>query len=267
MIDAAAKALGLSTEDLLKKLSDGKTTIADVAKAQNVDVQKVIDAMEAVANSQIARHREQAVPAVPRLPGQGWPRQGPMAGGGPGMGFGFGFGGDLRGSIDSLAKSLGISSQDLLKDLAGGQSIADIAKAKNVDINTIIDSLVDGRDREDQRRGEGQHLSQDQATKIESNLKDMITKAVNGVLQVRRDGRRQGLRSRLRVRRAGWSRRARRLPVVRPHPVRRPTRPPRFPLTRSKQRASIQLRPGRHPLDPPCHKGPPASADGPLSSR
>ena len=43
VLDAAAKALGLSTEDLLKKLSDGKTTIADVAKAQNVDVQKVIE--------------------------------------------------------------------------------------------------------------------------------------------------------------------------------------------------------------------------------
>ena len=36
VLDAAAKALNLSTEDLLKKLSDGKTTIADVAKQQNV---------------------------------------------------------------------------------------------------------------------------------------------------------------------------------------------------------------------------------------
>ena len=39
VLDAAAKALNLSTKDLLSKLSDGKTTIADVAKAQNVERQ------------------------------------------------------------------------------------------------------------------------------------------------------------------------------------------------------------------------------------
>ena len=48
-----AKALNLSTDELLEKLSDGKTTIADVAKQQNVDVQTVIDAMAAAAKSDI----------------------------------------------------------------------------------------------------------------------------------------------------------------------------------------------------------------------
>ena len=55
MLDAAAKALNLSTEDLLEKLSDGKTTIADVAKQQHVDLQTVIDAMEAVAKHDISK--------------------------------------------------------------------------------------------------------------------------------------------------------------------------------------------------------------------
>jgi len=178
VMDAAAKALGLSTADLFKKLSDGKTTIADVATAQKVDVQKVIDAMEAVANSHIQDIVNKPFP-VPQFPGNGDHGKGPMMGGGPGFGFGFGFG-DLRGSIDSLSKQLGISSSDLLKDLGNGQSIADIAKAKGVDINTIINSLVTDATAKINAAEKDGHLSSDMASKIESNLKDMITKAVNG---------------------------------------------------------------------------------------
>ena len=152
VLDAAAKALNLSTADLLKKLSDGKTTIADVAKAQNVASQTVIDAMDAVANSRHHGHREQAV-AGAAVHG----RQGRSAArarfGGPGSGSASA--GGLRGSIDALAKALGITPQDLMTDLGNGQTIADIAKAKSVDINTVINTMVDGRDVEDRRRGQG----------------------------------------------------------------------------------------------------------------
>ncbi len=55
-LDAAAKALNVSVEDLRSKLKDGKT-LADVAKDQNVDVSKVIDAMVADATA----HIDQAV--------------------------------------------------------------------------------------------------------------------------------------------------------------------------------------------------------------
>jgi hypothetical protein len=178
VMDAAAKALGLSTADLLTKLSDGKTTIADVATAQNVKLPDVISAMEAVSNSEIQDLVNKPLP-MPNFPGRGdHGGKGPM-GGGPGFGFG-GFAGDLRGSIDSLSKSLGITSDELIKDLGNGQSIADIAKAKGVDIGPIIDSLVkDATAKINAAENDG-HLSKDQATKIESNLKDMITQAVNG---------------------------------------------------------------------------------------
>jgi uncharacterized protein YfiM (DUF2279 family) len=181
LYDAAAKALGLSTEDLMKKLSDGKTTIADVAKAQNVDLSKVTDAMEAVSNSEIQDIVNKPLPQRPDFGGKGPGGKGGPGMGGPGMGgMGFGFGGELRGSVDALAKSLGISTQDLMKDLAGGQSIADIAKSKNVDIDTVINSLVTDATNKLNDAVKAGHLTQDQATKIESNLKDMITKAVNG---------------------------------------------------------------------------------------
>jgi ribosomal protein S20 len=55
-LDAAAQALGVSTDDLRGQLRDGKT-IAQVADDRNVDKQKVIDAMVADATE----HIDQAV--------------------------------------------------------------------------------------------------------------------------------------------------------------------------------------------------------------
>src|SRR5215218_9816174 len=51
-LDAAAKALNLSVDDLRSKL-EGGTTIAQVAQEQGVDVQTVIDAMVADATAHI----------------------------------------------------------------------------------------------------------------------------------------------------------------------------------------------------------------------
>ena len=51
-IDAAAKAIGVTTDELRQAVRDGKT-IADVAKEKNVDVQKVIDAVVADATSRL----------------------------------------------------------------------------------------------------------------------------------------------------------------------------------------------------------------------
>jgi uncharacterized protein YidB (DUF937 family) len=51
-LDAAAKALNLSVDDLRSKL-EGDNTIAQVAQEQGVDVQTVIDAMVADATAHI----------------------------------------------------------------------------------------------------------------------------------------------------------------------------------------------------------------------
>ena len=64
-------------------------------------------------------------------------------------------------------------------DLAKGQSIADIAKAKKVDVNKVIDTLVgDASAKIDQAVKDG-HLPKDQADKLKSMLKTAITNLVN----------------------------------------------------------------------------------------
>ena len=165
VLDAGAKALNLSTEDLLAKLSDGKTTIADVAKQQNVDVQTVIDAMAAAAKSDITDMVNNPLP-VPRFPD-----------GMKGPGF---FGHGLRANkLDAAAKALGITSDELLTQLRDGKSIADVAKAKGVDVNKVVDALVsDAQSKIDGAVKDG-HLTQDQATKLKSDLKQHITDLVN----------------------------------------------------------------------------------------
>ena len=53
-LDAAAKAIGIPTSELVQDLKDGKT-IAQVAQDKGVDVNKVIDAMVAPARERITK--------------------------------------------------------------------------------------------------------------------------------------------------------------------------------------------------------------------
>jgi hypothetical protein len=171
LLDAAAKALKLTTEQLRTKLSDGKTTIADVAKQQNVDINTVITAMTNADRTRIGD-----------IVNKPWPK---FADGGPGNGAGRakGFGGPFArfgaNSLDAVAKALNISPADLKADLAKGQTIAQIAKAKKLDVNAVIDTLVaDASKRIDQAVTDGD-LTKAQADKLKAALKTEITTFVN----------------------------------------------------------------------------------------
>lgn len=185
LLDAAAKALNLTTEQLLTKLSDGKTTIADVAKQQNVDINSVIDAMTNADKARIGDIVNQPWPkpgfGFGKGAGAGAPMPGvPMPGGpaGPAV-IGGGLGRFGSAAFDSVAKALGITTDELTADLAKGQSIADIAKAKNVDINKVIDTLVGDATAKIDQAVTDKHVTQEQADKLKSMLKTVITNLVN----------------------------------------------------------------------------------------
>jgi hypothetical protein len=179
---AAAKALNLSTEELMQQLSDGKTTIADVAEQQNVDVQTVIDAMEAVANQNIEDLVNNPLPGPP----DGF-KDGEGHGFAFGFGLGFGFPGS-RESLDSVASALGITTDELQQELRDGQSIADIAKAKNVDLETIADALVKDATAKIDQAVQDEKLTQEQADAIKADLKQRITDMLSGKLPELPDG-------------------------------------------------------------------------------
>ena len=185
LLDAAAKALNLTTDQLRQKLSDGKTTIADVAKQQKVDIQTVIDAMTNADKARISAIVNNPWPTF--APGKGFGPGGvggpagtpamPAVPGTPGIRFGLGRLGGV--ALDSVAKALGITTDELKTDLAKGQSIADIAKSKNLDVNKVIDTLVgDANAKIDQAVKDG-HLTQKQGEAAKAMLKTVITNLVN----------------------------------------------------------------------------------------
>ena len=142
--EAVATALGITVEELKTELSSGKS-IADVAKAKNVDIAKVIAAMtaqmkahldeevasgehtQAEADAKLAAFTARVTEMVNQVGG-------PKAGhkGGPGGKHG-------RGGFvtEALATVLKTTSTDLHTQLRSGKSIADVATAQNVDIADV----------------------------------------------------------------------------------------------------------------------------------
>jgi hypothetical protein len=179
LLDAAAKALKLTTKQLTDKLSDGKTTIADVAKQQHVDVNTVIDAIAAADKARIGD-----------IVNKPWPKFGDHEGFGgrglPGLRGGLG---RLAGiALDPVAKALQITTAELKTDLAKGQSVADIAKAKKLDLNKVIDALVADATAKIDKMVTDRGLPKAMADKLKSQLKTWITDAVNGSLPMSPEG-------------------------------------------------------------------------------
>ncbi len=172
--DAAAKALNLRTDELRDRLSDGKTTIAAIAKEKNIDINTVIDAIASADRQRIEDFVNNPLPARGHRPGPGF---GPH----PGMAFG------ADEKLDAAAKALGITTDELRSALRDGTSIAGVAKDKNVDVNKVIDAMVGAAEaRIDQAKTDGK-ITSEQADRLESELEDRITKLVNGDFAARGD--------------------------------------------------------------------------------
>jgi hypothetical protein len=170
--DAAAKALNLTTDELMQKLSDGTTTIADIAKQENIPLDTVVNAIASADHDRIEQFVNNPLP-----------KWGPGGPGGPGKGFGgFGAAGAIKDQFATAAKALGVTTQELMTDLRNGQSIADVAKAKNVDVNTVINDMVNAAKQQITDAKNAGKLTDAQATKLENNLADRITQLVNGKL-------------------------------------------------------------------------------------
>ena len=131
---AAAEAIGISEDDLRTALEDGQS-IAQVAEAEGVDVQIVIDALVADATERL----EAAIDGLPDRMAEVVEREGlPDRGGRGGPG---GFGGRGPG-LEAAADAIGVSVDELRTALRDGSSLAEVAAANDVDVQTVIDALV-----------------------------------------------------------------------------------------------------------------------------
>lgn len=121
-LEAAATALGMTAEELKEQLEAGQT-IAEVATAEGVDVDTVIDAMVAEATEDIRERITAVVNGEAPLGGR--------------RHHGFG------AKLETLTTVLGVTAEELHEALEGGQSLADVAAAEGVDVQTVIDALVE----------------------------------------------------------------------------------------------------------------------------
>lgn len=174
----AAEVLGMTEDELKTELESGKS-IADVAKAKGVDVQKVIDALVALSNSE-------ALDRITELVNNpGMPQRGFGGGHGPGHGPGDkGMHGRMRGQFisDAVTSLLKLTKDEIRTQLQSGKSLADIAKAQDVSVDKLIDTIVaDFKAHLDEEVANGEHTQAEADQKL-ADFTSRITDIVNGVL-------------------------------------------------------------------------------------
>ena len=145
---AASKVLGITEAELKTELQAGKS-VADVAKAKNIDLATVKAALLAEAkahiDAEVATGKHTAAEGVTKLAEKtaridtmlttaGLPARGPQ-----GMG---GKGGPGKFMSEAVAKVLKLTTTELKTQLHSGKSLADVAKAQSVDIADVTTVLI-----------------------------------------------------------------------------------------------------------------------------
>jgi len=185
-LQVAANAIGISLSQLQTELSSS-TTIAAVAKAHNVDVSKVIAALVTAENAEVdsaleagritqAQADQAKAQQTQRVTDMvnGSFRGGPGPGGGPGP---------KSEDLSVVAGAIGISSSDLQTALRSGQTIAAVAKAHSVDVNTVISAWVASENKEiDDLVSSGQ-ITKAQGDQMKTMTQQRVTDMVNGTFR------------------------------------------------------------------------------------
>jgi cytidylate kinase len=142
----ASKVLGITETELKTELEAGKS-VADVAKAKNIDLATVKAALLAEAkahiDAEVAAGKHTAAEGAAKLAEvtsridtmlttAGLPARGPHGKGGP-----EGKGGPGKFMSSTLATTLKLTQEELKTQLHSGKSLADVAKAQNVDIADV----------------------------------------------------------------------------------------------------------------------------------
>ena len=192
-LEAVAKVLGLSAEELKTELAT--KSLADVAKAKGVDIAKVTDALvaefkahldeevasgehtQAEADAKLAEFKTRVTDMVNNVRPAGGPEG--RGHGGPGKG---------GPKLEAAAKVLGVTAEELKAELAT-KSLADIAKAKGVDITKVTDALVaEFKAHLDEEVASGEHTQ----AEADAKLAEFTTRVADMVNNVRPAGGPEG---------------------------------------------------------------------------
>jgi uncharacterized protein YidB (DUF937 family) len=76
-------------------------------------------------------------------------------------------------ALDAAAKKLGMTTQDLMKELRGGKTLADVAKEKNVSTDDLKAAVVAAVNAQVDKAVADGKLTKDQADKIKAQMEEM----------------------------------------------------------------------------------------------
>ncbi|OFW65944.1 MAG: hypothetical protein A2V52_00775 [Actinobacteria bacterium RBG_19FT_COMBO_54_7] len=83
--------------------------------------------------------------------------------------------GAASGVLDGVAEELGMAPKDLLSELKGGKTLAEIANEKGVDLNTLIDKILEPVKTRLSKMVENGGITQDQADERLSRITEEVT--------------------------------------------------------------------------------------------
>jgi hypothetical protein len=164
---------------------ESKAVVEDAAKQLGVTPSKLSTALKkalenrvdaAVADGRLTKEQGDALKAridaedYPMLGGFGLGRHGGP--GGPGM-HGF-------GHLDAAASYLGLTETELATELAGGKTLADVAKAKGKSVDGLVSALVADEKKELDAAVASGRITKAQADEMLANAKQRFTDMVNG---------------------------------------------------------------------------------------
>ena len=180
--EAIAEAIGVTPEQLQESRQAGQS-VADVAAAQGVDIAVVEAAIlsdieehlaEEVAEGELTQEEadeklagaaERVTESVNRVPGEGGER-------GPRGQRGF------RNS-ETVTETLGLTADELQEARAAGQSLADVATAQGVDVDTLVQAIVDDVEEHLAEHVVEGELTQEEADEKLAGAEERVTERVN----------------------------------------------------------------------------------------
>jgi len=175
-MDAAAKLLGMSSSDLRSALQSGKS-LTDIASSKGIRQDALTSAMAAAiqqANPNVSSERatEVATAIATRTPPAGGPppdgaqaTDATQGGTGTTATHGHHHHHHAGGAaMDAAATTLGMSTTDLMSSLQSGQSLASIAKSKGVSQDDLVKAMATAL------QGTDSQMSADQATQIATQM-------------------------------------------------------------------------------------------------
>ena len=149
-LEAAAKVLGMTADELSSAMQSGKT-LEDLATSAGVDIQDVQDAISAARVEDMRTQIAQAVTDGTMTQDKAdWLLEGLDKGYIDGHGFGLGIGGPdgKRGDmpltddvIAAAAKVLGMTSDEVSSALSSGKTLQDLATSAGVDFKDVMDAV------------------------------------------------------------------------------------------------------------------------------